>query len=86
MFGGARNTNSRSTSAITSSSRVKPSIRLGVARAEFCHRRMGAAFAGQEIAAVGRGQEILRAAFDDPQAVIASFKSEMICGLSRLTV
>ena len=43
----------------------------GVAFAEFCHRLMGAAFAGQQIAAVGGGEEILRAAFDDPQAVIA---------------
>ncbi len=46
----------------------------GVAWAEFCHRRMGAAFAGQEIAAVGGGEEILRAAFDDPQAVIAELQ------------
>ena len=43
----------------------------GIARAEFCHRRMSAAFAGQEIAAIEGGEEILRAAFDDPQAMIA---------------
>ena len=35
---------------------------------------MGAAFAGQQIAAIGGGQEILRAALDDPQAVIAQFQ------------
>jgi hypothetical protein len=32
---------------------------------------LSAAFAGQEIAAVGGGQKILRRAFDDPQAVVA---------------
>ena len=42
----------------------------GVAFAELCDGLPGAAFAGQQIAAVGGGQEILRAAFDDPQAVI----------------
>ena len=35
---------------------------------------MGAAFAGQQIAAVGRGQKILRAALDDAQAVIVQFQ------------
>ena len=35
---------------------------------------LGAAFAGQEIAAIGRGQEILRAALDDAQAVSASLQ------------
>ena len=38
------------------------------------HGLPGAAFAGQEIAAIGGGQEILRAAFDDPQAVIMQFE------------
>ena len=42
----------------------------GVAFAEPCDRLMGAAFAGQQIAAIGGGQKILGAAFDDPQAVI----------------
>ena len=37
-------------------------------------RRAGAAFAGQEIAAVGRGQEVLDTAFDDPQTVIGQFQ------------
>ena len=49
-------------------------MRAGVARAEFCHRLVGAAFAGQQIAAVGGGQEILRAALDDPQAVLGQFQ------------
>ena len=69
-FGGARSTKCRSTSAMASSSREKASIAAGVVLAEFRHRLPGAAFAGQQIAAVGRGQEILRAALDDPQAVI----------------
>ena len=46
----------------------------GVAFAELCDRLLGAAFAGQEIAAVGGGQEILRAALDDPQAVIGQLQ------------
>ena len=41
-----------------------------VAFAEFCHGGLGAALAGEEMAAVGSGQEILRAALDDFQAVI----------------
>ena len=44
---------------------------IRVAWAEFGDRLTGAAFAGQQIAAIGRGQEILRAALDDFQAVIA---------------
>ncbi len=47
---------------------------VGVARAEFRDRLPGAAFAGEEIAAIGRGQEILRAALDDAQAVIGEFQ------------
>src|SRR5712671_3943797 len=47
---------------------------IRVASAQLRHRLPGAAFAGQEIAAVGGGQEILRAAFDDPQAVIPKFQ------------
>ncbi len=43
----------------------------GVVFAEFGDRLVGAAFADQEIAAIGRGQEILRAAFDDAQAMLA---------------
>ena len=35
---------------------------------------LGAAFAGQQIAAVGRGQKILRAALDDPQAVFGQLQ------------
>ena len=46
----------------------------GVALAELCHRCLRAALAGQEIAAVGRGQEILRAALDDAQAVIGELQ------------
>ena len=44
---------------------------LSVAFVEFRNGFAGAAFAGQEIAAIGGGQEILRAAFDDFQAVVA---------------
>jgi len=44
--------------------------RFGVMRAELRNRLRRAAFAGQEIAAVGGGQKILRAALHDPQAVI----------------
>ena len=47
---------------------------IGIAFAELCNRSMSAAFACQQIAAVGGGQEILRAAFDDPQAVIMQFE------------
>ena len=39
--------------------------------AELGDRLIGAAFAGQQVAAVGSGEEILRAAFDDAQAVLA---------------
>ena len=46
----------------------------GVAFAQFCHGLMGAALAGQQIAAVGGGQKILRAALDDPQAVLGQFQ------------
>ena len=49
-------------------------MRAGVAFAELCDRLLGAALAGEEIAAVGRGQEILRAALDDPQAVIGQLQ------------
>ena len=49
-------------------------MRAGIAPAESCHRLPGAALAGQEIAAVGRGQEILRAALDDAQAVIGELQ------------
>ena len=42
--------------------------------AELCHRLPGAALAGQEIAAVGRGQEVLRAALDDAQAVFGKLQ------------
>ena len=47
---------------------------VGVAFAEFGDRFMGAAFAGQQIAAIGGGQEILRAALDDAQAMLAQFQ------------
>ena len=59
---------------MASSSREKASIAAGIAFAEFCHGLPGAAFAGQEIAAVGGGQEILRAALDDAQAVIGQLQ------------
>ena len=52
---------------------MKASNALGVARAEFGDDS-GAAFAGQQIAAVGRGQEILRAALDDAQAMLGQFQ------------
>ena len=51
--------------------RVDPA---GVAFAEFCHRLMGAALAGQQIAAIGGRQKILRAALDDPQAVLGQLQ------------
>ena len=35
---------------------------------------MGAALAGEQIAAIGRGQKILRAALDDPQAMIVQLQ------------
>src|SRR5260370_953357 len=41
-----------------------------VMRAEFCNRRQGPAFAGEQVAAIGRGQKILRAALDDSQAML----------------
>ncbi len=47
---------------------------IGVPRAEFCQGLPGAAFAGQQVAAIGRGQEILRAAFDHPQAMVGQFQ------------
>ncbi len=46
----------------------------GVAFAQLRHRLMGAAFAGQQIAAIGGGQEILCAALDDPQAALGQFQ------------
>ena len=46
----------------------------GVALAQLCHRLESAAFAGQQILAVRGGQEVLRAAFDDAQAMIAQFQ------------
>ena len=46
----------------------------GIALAEFRYRLPGAALAGQEIAAIGRGQEVLHAAFDDAQAVIGQLQ------------
>jgi hypothetical protein len=48
--------------------------RFGIVRAELRHRLQRAAFAGQQIAAVGRGQEILDAALDDREAVLAQFQ------------
>ena len=74
MFGGARSTKARSTSAMVFEFAVERIDPDGVAFAELCHRLMGAAFAGQEIAAVGGGQKILRAALDDPQAVLGQFQ------------
>ena len=40
----------------------------------FATRLARAAFAGEQVAAVGRGQKILRAAFHDPQAVIGQLQ------------
>ena len=70
-FGGARSTSCRSTSAMASSSRgegidTRPASR-SLSCAIDCLR---AAFAGEQIAAVRGGQEILRAALDDAQAVL----------------
>ena len=48
--------------------------RFGIVPAELRHRLQRAAFAGQEIAAVGRGQEILGAALDDLQAVLGQLQ------------
>jgi len=48
--------------------------RFRIMRAELRNRLRRAAFAGQEIAAVGCGQKILRAALHDPQAVIGEPK------------
>ena len=74
MFGGARSTNWRSTSAMAlqfAAERVDPA---GIACAELGDGLMGAAFAGEQIAAVGRGQKILRAALDDPQAMLVQLQ------------
>src|SRR6185437_5695041 len=46
----------------------------GVALAQLCHRLESAVFAGQQILAVRGVQEVLRAAFDDAQAMIAQFQ------------
>ena len=35
---------------------------------------MGAALAGEQITAIGRGQKILRAALDDPQAMLVQLQ------------
>ncbi len=48
--------------------------RGSIVLAQFRDRLLGAAFAGQQIAAVGRGEEVLRAALDNPQAVIGKFQ------------
>ena len=74
MFGGARSTNWRSTSAMVCSSRLKASIRPASRSLKFCDGLMGAAFAGEQIAAIGRGQKILRAALDDPQAMLVQLQ------------
>ena len=74
MFGGGRSTNCRSTSAMTSSSREKASMAAASCRLSFATDWLGAALAGQEIAAVGRGQKILRAALDDAQAVFGELQ------------
>jgi hypothetical protein len=44
---------------------------FSVAFAELCQGLPGAALAGQQIAAIGGGQEVLGAAFDNFQAVLA---------------
>ena len=64
-LGGARSTSCRSTSAMSSSSREKASSRPASRSLSFGDGILGAALAGEEIAAVRGGQEILRAALDD---------------------
>ena len=73
-LGGARSTKARSTSAITSSSRLNAVQPVRIAGAQFCEGLLRAPFAGEQIAAIGGGQEILRAAFDDFQAVLMQFQ------------
>ena len=53
---------------------MKASIVAASRSLSFATDCLGAAFAGQQIAAVGRGQEILRAALDDAQAVIGELQ------------
>ena len=48
----------------------KPVERIGIACAEPRDGRLGPALAGEEIAAVGRRQKILRAPLDDAQALL----------------
>ena len=74
MFGGARSTNCAQhvgDGLQFAAERVDPA---GVAFAEFCDRPMGAALAGEQIAAVGRGQKILGAALDDAQAMLVQLQ------------
>ena len=59
---------------MASSSRVKASIRPASCSLSFARDCLGAAFAGKQIAAVGGGQEILRAALDDAQAVLVELQ------------
>ncbi|MGY2848014.1 hypothetical protein ACVMDN_005268 [Bradyrhizobium sp. USDA 4510] len=59
---------------MASSSPENTPIAGGVLAAELCDRLPGSAFARQQIAAVGRGEEVLRAPLDDPEAVIGKFQ------------
>ena len=69
-FGGARSTNcAQHVGDRLELAREGVDLR-GIAFAEFCDGLFGAAFAGQEIAAIGSGQEVLGAPFDDTEAVI----------------
>ena len=65
----------------------EPVERACVVRAQPRDGLLRPPLAGEQIAAVGRGQKILGAPLDDPQALFsASPKSRITCGLSRLTV
>ena len=70
MFGGARSTNCAQHVGDGLQFAAESVDPAGVAFAEVCDGLMGAALAGEQIAAVGRGQKILRAALDDAQAML----------------
>ena len=49
-------------------------VARGILGAEFCDLALGAALAGEEIAAVRQRQEVLRAALDDAQAMLVQLR------------
>ena len=73
-MGGALSTRLRSTPATRLDLGLIGRIAGGILGAEFGDLALGAAFAGEQIAAIRQRQEVLGAAFDDAQAVLVQFQ------------